>query len=73
MEYRNSGLQKDLTRLSTLLVEKKGQQENMEQSNILLETDFIRALKVCNTVTEGGSHGLAYSRNREWAAKFILA
>jgi len=46
VEHRISGLQKDLTRLSTLLMEKKGQQQNLEQSNILLETDFIRALKV---------------------------
>jgi len=46
VEHRISGLQKDLTRLSTLLMQKKGQQEVLEQSNVLQETDFIRALKV---------------------------
>lgn len=52
VDHRISSLQKDLTRLSALIMEKKGHQENLEQDNILLETDFIRALKASIIITQ---------------------
>lgn len=35
-----------MVRLSALITEKRGQQEKLEQGNILVENDFIHALKV---------------------------
>ena len=46
VHHNIESLQKDMVRLSTLLTEKRGQQEKLEQSNNLLEKDFIHALKV---------------------------
>lgn len=43
-------LQKDMVRLNSLLVEKRGLQGKLEQSNILLEKDFIHNLKVNRAV-----------------------
>lgn len=39
-------LQKDMVRLNGLITGKKGEQYKLEQSNTLLEKDFISALKV---------------------------
>lgn len=39
-------LQNDVARLSSLITEKKGQQEKLERGTILVENDFIHALKV---------------------------
>ena len=46
VEHSISSLQKDMVRLSALITEKRGQQERLEQGNILMENDFIHALKV---------------------------
>ena len=46
IEHSISSLQKDMVRLSALITEKRGQQERLEQGNILIENDFIHALKV---------------------------
>ena len=35
-----------MVRLSALITEKRGQQEKLEQGNIIMENDFIHALKV---------------------------
>ena len=47
VEHNISTLQQDVARLSALITEKKGQQEKLEQGTILMENDFIHALKVC--------------------------
>lgn len=49
MEHNISTLQHDVARLSALITDKKGQQEKLEQGTILMENDFIYALKVGNT------------------------
>ena len=41
-----SSLQKDMVRLSTLITDKRGQQEKLVQGNVLMENDFIHTLKV---------------------------
>lgn len=46
IEHSISSLQKDMVRLSALITEKRGQQEKLEQGNIIMENDFIHALKV---------------------------
>lgn len=46
VEHSISSLQKDMVRLSALITEKRGQQEKLEQGNIIMENDFIHALKV---------------------------
>ena len=46
VEHSIGSLQKDMVRLSGLITEKRGQQEKLEQGNILMENDFIHALKV---------------------------
>ena len=48
VEHSIGSLQKDMARLSALITEKRGQQEKLEQGNILMENDFIHALKVYN-------------------------
>ena len=40
-----------MVRLSALITEKRGQQEKLEQGNILMENDFIHALKVLQVMT----------------------
>lgn len=46
VERNISSLQHDVARLSSLITEKKGQQEKLEQGTVLIENDFIHALKV---------------------------
>ena len=46
MQHNIDSLQKDMVRLNTLVTEKRGQQEQLEHNNILLEKDFIHTLKV---------------------------
>ena len=46
VEYNIAALQKDMVRLSSLITEKRGEQERLEQGNILMENDFVHALKV---------------------------
>lgn len=46
VEHEIGSLQKDMVRLSTLISEKRGQQEKLTQGNILSENDFVNALKV---------------------------
>lgn len=41
-----SSLQKDMVRLNALITDKRGQQEKLVQGNVLMENDFIHALKV---------------------------
>ena len=48
VEHSISSLQHDVARLNSLITEKKGQQEKLEQGTILMENDFIHALKVCS-------------------------
>ncbi len=48
VEFNISSLQKDIVRLNTLITEKRGAQEHLEQGTVLLENDYIHALKVCN-------------------------
>lgn len=46
VQHNIDSLQKDMVRLNTLVTEKRGQQEQLEHNNLLLEKDFIHALKV---------------------------
>ena len=46
VEHGITSLQKDMTRLNTLITEKRGEQEKLEQGTILMENDFVHALKV---------------------------
>jgi hypothetical protein len=46
VEYSISTLQHDVARLNSLITVKKGEQEKLEQGTVLLENDFIHALKV---------------------------
>ncbi len=46
VEHSISSLQHDVARLNSLITEKKGQQDQLEQGTVLLENDFIHALKV---------------------------
>ena len=46
VEHNISTLQHDVARLNSLITVKKGQQEKLEQNTVLLENDFIHALKV---------------------------
>ena len=39
------GLRKDMSKLHNLLTDKKSEQENLEQGNLLIENDFIHSLK----------------------------
>ena len=39
------GLRKDMSKLHELLTEKKSEQEDLEQGNLLIENDFIQGLK----------------------------
>jgi hypothetical protein len=39
-----------MVRLSALITEKRGQQEKLEQGNIIMENDFIHALKVSKVI-----------------------
>ena len=46
IERSISNMQNDMIKLNTLLNKKKGTHDNLHQDNILLENDFIMALKV---------------------------
>ena len=46
VEHGIASLQKDMVRLNTLITEKRGEQEKLEQGSTLAENDFIHALKV---------------------------
>ena len=54
VEHNIASLQKDMVRLSTLITEKRGEQEKLEQGNILTENDFIYALKVSSDMADLG-------------------
>ena len=41
-----SRLQHEMSRLSTVITEKRGEQQRLEQSNVLMQNDFIYTLKV---------------------------
>lgn len=46
IERSISNMQNDMIKLNTLLNKEKGTHDNLHQDNILLENDFIMALKV---------------------------
>ena len=46
MQQSISRLQHEMVRLSTVIAEKRGEQERLEQGNVLMENDFVHALKV---------------------------
>lgn len=46
IERSTSNMQNDMIKLNTLLNKEKGVHENLHQDNILLENDFIMALRV---------------------------
>ncbi|XP_032234443.2 coiled-coil domain-containing protein 40 [Nematostella vectensis] len=45
IERNIRSMQNDMTKLNTLITKEHGYKENLEQSNILMETDFIQSLK----------------------------
>ena len=47
VERNISQLQHDMVKLNTLVAKKKSEQESLEQGNLLMEGDFVHALKVC--------------------------
>jgi len=47
VERNISQLQHDMVKLNTLVAKKKTEQESLEQGNLLMEGDFVHALKVC--------------------------
>ena len=53
MQQNISRLQHEMVRLSTVIAEKRGEQQKLEQGNVLMENDFVHALKV------GGERSLA--------------
>ena len=46
-----SRLQHEMSRLSTLISQKSGEQHRMEQDNVLMQNDFVHALKVLKCYT----------------------
>ena len=64
-----SSLQHDVARLNSLVTEKKGQQERLEQGTVLMENDFIHALKVMLCTIECVGH---YSMSLEYVVVLIL-
>ena len=46
VQHSIAALQKDMVRLSSLITDKRGEQERLVQSNVLMENDFVHALKV---------------------------
>ena len=52
VERNISQLQHDMVKLNTLVAKKKSEQESLEQGNILMEGDFVHALKVSNTTVQ---------------------
>ena len=46
VKHNIESLQKDMVRLNQLITDKKGEQNELEQNNSLLEKDFVSALKV---------------------------
>ena len=49
VERNISQLQHDMVKLNTLVAKKKSEQESLEQGNLLMEGDFVHALKVCTS------------------------
>lgn len=39
-------MQNEMTKLNTLITKEKGMKDSLEQSNILMEDEFIRTLRV---------------------------
>ena len=48
IERNIRNMQNEMTKLNTLITKEKGLKDNLEQSNILAEDEFIRTLKVRN-------------------------
>lgn len=46
VKHSIESLQKDMVCLNKLITDKRGEQSRLEQSNTLLEKDFVSALKV---------------------------
>ena len=46
VEQNISRLQHEMRRLSTLISEKSGEQQRLQQDNLLMQNDFVHALKV---------------------------
>ena len=49
VERNISQLQHDMMKLNTLVAKKRSEQEGLEQGNLLMEGDFVHALKVSNS------------------------
>ena len=56
-----SRLQHEMRRLSTLISEKSGEQYRLEQDNVLMQNDFVNALKV-NVLYIGILHSCVHVR-----------
>jgi hypothetical protein len=54
IERNIRNMQNEMTKLNTLITKEKGTKDNMEQSNILMEDEFIRTLKVRISDVSGG-------------------
>ena len=54
IERNIRNMQNEMTKLNTLITKEKGTKDNMEQSNILMEDEFIRTLKVRISDGSGG-------------------
>ena len=75
-------MQNDMIKLNTLLNKEKGTHESLHQDNILLENDFIMALKVTASilvaymVSDGGAylvhHFMLWERQCYWEADIII-
>ena len=50
-------LHKDTVKLNGLITLKRGEQEGLQQSNMLVESDFVNTLKVRGWIGVGGGEG----------------
>ena len=51
VERNISQFRNDMVKLNTFVAKKKSEQESLEQGNLLMEGDFVHALKVCSRIT----------------------
>ena len=56
-------LHKDTVKLNGLITLKRGEQEGLQQSNVLVESDFVNTLKVRGW---GGRRGVGRLGVRKW-------
>lgn len=68
IERNIRSMQNDMTKLNTLITKESGLREALQQGTVLMESDFIQALKVSDLLSTTLFY-LCFFHSRRWTSK----